>query len=189
MYHIKDEEFLRGKVPMTKEEVRAVSIAKLEMKDTDICLDIGGGTGSVSIEMARFAKKGHVYTIEQNEEAVGLIKENSEKFQIRNLTLIHGKAPDGLSGINTKFDKIFIGGSGGNLSDIISYSYDNLNNGGIIVLNFIVLENTFEAVECIKKSEFKDLDISQIIVAKNKKIKDFNMMMSENPIYVIAARK
>ena len=78
MYHIKDSEFLRGKVPMTKEEVRAVSIAKLDMKDTDICLDIGAGTGSVSIEMARFASKGKVYAIEEKQEAVDLIKENTE---------------------------------------------------------------------------------------------------------------
>ena len=73
MYHIKDEDFIRGKIPMTKEEVRAISIAKLEIKDTDICLDIGGGTGSISVEMALFAKNGHIYTIEQNNEAVKLI--------------------------------------------------------------------------------------------------------------------
>lgn len=65
MYHIKDEEFIRTKVPMTKEEIRAISISKMEIKDTDICLDIGGGTGSVSIEMSRFAKNGHIYTVEQ----------------------------------------------------------------------------------------------------------------------------
>ena len=88
MYHIKDSEFLRGKVPMTKEEVRAVSIAKLDMKDTDICLDIGAGTGSVSIEMARFASKGKVYAIEEKQEAVDLIKENMKKFHISNIEII-----------------------------------------------------------------------------------------------------
>ena len=70
-----------------------------------------------------------------------------------------------------------------------STTYENLKEGGIIALNFIVLENTFEALECLKKSKFEDIDISQIIVAKNRKVKDFNMMMSENPIYVISARK
>ena len=73
MYHIKDEEFLRGKVPMTKEEIRFVSLGKMEMKDDDICLDIGGGTGSVSMEMARFARNGKVFVIERNDEAVELI--------------------------------------------------------------------------------------------------------------------
>lgn len=188
MYHIKDKDFIRGKVPMTKEEVRAISIAKMEVGENDICLDIGGGTGSVSIEMARFAKNGKVYVIEQKEDAVDLIKQNMEKFEIKNMEVIEGKAPEDLpEGI--VFDKIFIGGSGGNLSDIIQYSYDNLKDNGIITLNFIVLENTFEALENLKKVGFEDIDISQVMIAKNKKVKDFNMMMSENPIYVISGKK
>lgn len=188
MYHIKDEEFIRAKVPMTKEEVRAISIAKMEMKNTDICLDIGGGTGSVSIEMSKFAKNGHVYTIEQKKEAVDLIEQNMRKFNVENMTLISGNAPEDLpKGI--EFDKIFIGGSGGNLAGIMQYSYDNLKENGILALNFIVLENTFEALENLKKIGFKDIDICQVIISKNKKIKDFNMMMAENPIYVISARK
>ena len=185
-HHIKDKSFIHGKVPMTKEEIRAISIAKMEITDEDICLDIGGGTGSVSIEMARFAKNGHVYTIEQKEEAVDLIKYG--KFEIKNMTVISGKAPEDLTqGIT--FDKVFISGSGGNLSEIINYSYENLKEGGIIALNFIVLENTFETLECLKKLKFEDIDILQIIVAKNRKVKDFNMVMSENLIYVISARK
>lgn len=188
MYHIRDKEFIRAKVPMTKEEVRAVSIAKMEMKSTDVCLDIGGGTGSVSIEMSRFAEDGHVYTIEHKEEAVELIRENMKKFGVENMTLIFGKAPEDLpDGIT--FDKIFIGGSGGSLFEIMQYSYDSLKEDGILALNFIVLENTFEALENLKKIGFKDIDICQVMISKNKKVKDFNMMMSENPIYVISARK
>ena len=165
MYHVKDEEFIRAKVPMTKEEVRAISIAKMEMKDTDICIDIGGGT-----------------------DAVDLIRQNMEKFEIKNMTLISGEAPQDLpQGVT--FDKVFIGGSGGNLKEIIQYSYDNLKEGGIIALNFIVLENTFDALNGLKETGFKDVDISQVIVAKNRRVRDFNMMMAENPIYVISARK
>ena len=189
MHHIKDEEFLRGKVPMTKEEIRFVSIGKMEMKDDDICLDIGGGTGSVSMEMARFARNGKVFVIERNDEAVELIHKNKEKFGLENLNIIKGMAPDGLKNLNTKFNKIFIGGSAGNLVEIIKYSYDNLVEDGILVLNFIVLENISTAVEELKKYNFKDVDICQIIVSKNRKVKDFNMMMAENPIYVITAKK
>ncbi len=105
MYHIRDNEFIRGKVPMTKEEVRAVSIAKLDIRDTDVCLDIGAGTGSVSIEMASFASKGIVYAIEMNDEAVELVKENMKKFDIKNLELIHGKAPKDLKETNVDKNK------------------------------------------------------------------------------------
>ena len=98
MYHIKDKDFIRGKVPMTKEEIRAVSIAKMEISDEDVCIDIGGGTGSVSIEMARFAKNGHVYTIEQKEEAVDLIN----KIQNQHVQVKHSD----LAKINEVLDKI-----------------------------------------------------------------------------------
>jgi len=174
MYHIKDEEFLRGKVPMTKEEIRFVSL---------------GNMGSVSMEMARFARNGKVFVIERNDEAVELIHKNKEKLGLENITVIKGMAPDGLKDVNTKFNKIFIGGSAGNLVEIIKYSYDNLVEDGILVLNFIVLENIFTAVEELKKYDFKDVDICQLIVSKNRKVKDFNMMMAENPIYVITAKK
>ena len=147
------------------------------MKDDDICLDIGGGTGSVSMEMARFARNGKVFVIERNDEAVELIHKNKEKLGLENITVIKGMAPDGLKDLNTKFNKIFIGGSAGNLVEIIKYSYDNLVDDGILVLNFIVLENIFTAVEELKKYDFKDVDICQLIVSKNRKVKDFNMMM------------
>lgn len=189
MYHIKDNEFIRGKVPMTKEEIRFVSLGKMEIKDDDICLDIGGGTGSVSMEMARFARNGKVFVIERNDEAVELIHKNKEKFGLENLNIIKGMAPDGLKDLDTKFNKIFIGGSAGNLVEIIKYSYESLVEAGILVLNFIVLENISTAVEELKKYDFKDVDICQLIVSKNRKVKDFNMMMAENPIYVITAKK
>ena len=189
MYHIKDEEFIRGKVPMTKEEIRFVSIGKLDLQDDDICLDIGGGTGSISMEMARFARNGKVFVIEKNDEAFELINKNKEKFGLENIIAVKGTAPADLLDINTKFNKIFIGGSAGNLVEIIKYSYENLMENGILVLNFIVLENVFTAVEELKKLKFKDLDICQLIVSKNKKIKDFNMMMAENPIYIITGKK
>lgn len=189
MFHVKDREFIRGKAPMTKEEIRFVSLGKLQVEENDVCLDIGGGTGSITVEMALFAKKGHVYSIEMKDDAFDTMNENIEKFNLTNVTLIKGNAPDDLPVFNNKLNKIFIGGSGGNLDQIIKYSYDNMDNGGILCMNFIVLENTFQAIESLKKSNFKNIDICQLIVSKNRKVKDFNMMMAENPIYIITAEK
>lgn len=189
MFHVKDSEFIRGKAPMTKEEIRFVSLGKLQVEENDICLDIGGGTGSITVEMALFAKKGHVYSIEMKDDAFDTMNENIEKFNLSNVTLIKGNAPADLPSFPMRLNKIFIGGSGGNLDHIISYSYDNLDNNGILCMNFIVLENTFQAIESLKKSNFKNIDICQLIVSKNRKVKDFNMMMAENPIYIITAEK
>ena len=49
---MRDEWFIRGKVPMTKSEVRTVSLSKLELYEDCEFWDIGAGTGSVSVEAA-----------------------------------------------------------------------------------------------------------------------------------------
>ena len=116
-----------------------------------------------------------------------LIKENMKKFHISNIEIIEGKAPEVLNKV--KADKIFIGGSGGNLNEIIRYSYEYLNIDGKIVLNFIVLENIFTALESLKKTGFKNIEITQMMISRNKTIKDFNMMVAENPIYIISAER
>ena len=187
MFHIKDEEFIRGNVPMTKEEIRAISIAKLDIREDDVSLDIGAGTGSVSIEMANFSKNGKIYAVEINEEALDLIEKNIEKFDKKNIEVIKGMAPEVLPKI--ELDKIFIGGTKGNIVEIIEYCETYLKSQGKICLNFIVLENLFSAIETLKKSEFKNIDIAQISVSKNKVIGDMNMMMASNPVFIVSAER
>ncbi|MDF2803270.1 MAG: cbiE, partial [Anaerocolumna sp.] len=111
---IKDEEFVRGKVPMTKSEIRAISISKLYMEENSIVYDIGAGTGSITVEAAMLCDKGRVYAIEEKSEAVELIHINVEKFGLDNVTICHGSAPDSILDLETP-DRAFIGGSRGNL--------------------------------------------------------------------------
>ena len=116
---IPDEEFIRGNVPMTKAEVRAVSLSKLNLSPHSVCCDIGAGTGSVTVEMAVAAYQGHVYAVEQIEEATALIRENCGNFHIGNVTVIPGNAPEALDNLPT-LDAAFIGGNGGQLKEIVS---------------------------------------------------------------------
>ena len=91
---MRDEWFIRGDIPMTKSEVRAVSISKLDLQKSSIVYDIGAGTGSVSVEAALQVTEGHVYAFEQKEEGCALIRANAEKAGVKNLTVVPGKAPE-----------------------------------------------------------------------------------------------
>ena len=96
---------------MTKEEVRSISVSKMQLRRDSIVYDIGAGTGSVSIEMARMIPEGSVYAIERKEEAVALIRENQKKFQVPNVQIVHGKAPETMQGLEVP-THAFLGGTG-----------------------------------------------------------------------------
>ncbi len=185
---IPDDMFIRGKVPMTKEEVRALTISKLRLKSDSILLDVGAGTGSVSIEAALICDKGKVISIERNLEGIELIKKNAEKFNVSNINILEGKAPDDLKNI-TNFNRVFIGGSGGRLRDILEYCSLNMTNGGVIVVNAIAIETLYKAINLYKAMNFSNIDVTSITVAKGKSIGRYTMMEGLNPIYIISAQK
>lgn len=187
MGHIADKDFIRGEVPMTKQEVRAVSVAKLNLFEDSVLIDVGAGTGSVGIEAATYLKKGKVFAVERKFEAVELIKQNIEKFGIKNLEIIHGTAPDDLS--IKKFDRMFVGGSGGNLEEIIKYFIKYGDEKSIIVINAIALETLSKVQNIFEKYKIKNVEIVNISVSRGKKIGGYTMMYGENPIYIISGEK
>ena len=179
---IDDEEFIRGKVPMTKSEVRAVCLSKLSLSPDDIAYDIGCGTGSVTIEMAFSAYDGKVYAFDKNEEAISLLVQNCQKFHLDNVEAICGLAPECLEGLPVP-DVAFIGGSSGNMDEIVKYLY-GLNSHMRFVITAISLENAMAALDSLKSVGI-DGDIVQVAVSKGKKIADLHMLMAQNPIFII----
>ena len=184
---IRDEEFIRGKAPMTKEEVRTVSLAKLELMEDSICYDVGAGTGSVSIEMALRASQGKVYAIEKKEDALALLEENKRKFGTDNLEIIAGTAPEAMEELPAPTHG-FIGGSSGNLRAIIALLLKK-NPHVKIVINCITLETVSEALEAIRAYDFTETDLIQISSSRSKSVGRYHMMMGENPIYIITCRR
>lgn len=182
-----DEVFIRGKAPMTKEEVRAVSLSKLRLNKNSVCYDVGAGTGSVSVEMAMRASEGKVYAIEKKEDTVVLLGENKKKFAADNLHIISGSAPEALVDLPIP-THAFIGGSSGNLRDICGLLLEK-NPHVRIVINCITLETVSEALLVIKEFAFDDAEIVQMSVSRSKSIGRYHMMMGENPIYVITCQK
>lgn len=181
---IEDEAFLRDKVPMTKSEVRSISLSKLRLKEDSVIYDVGAGTGSVSVEMALQSYNGFVYAIEKKKEAVNLIGENRKKFAVPNLKVIEGLAPEALEDLPAP-THAFIGGSSGNLKQIMELILAK-NPAARIVINAIALETVAEALHCLKELPVKETDIAAVSVGKSKEVGHYHMMMGQNPVYIIS---
>lgn len=184
---MRDECFIRGNIPMTKSEVRAVSLSKLELKPCDIVYDIGAGTGSVSVEAALAVPDGHVFAFEQKEEGCSLIRQNGERFGIKNMTVIPGIVPETLTigeedGLPAP-DCVFIGGTGGNLDEILDYLLKKKPKLRI-VLNVIALETLAQVTDYIRLHGL-DAEFVSIQVAVGEKLGRYHLMQSRNPVYVI----
>ena len=181
MKWIRDNEFMRGDIPMTKFNIRALTIAYLSIKEGDRFLDIGAGTGSISIESA--LQGAETWAIERKSGGIDLIKENSRKFNV-NLNLIEGQAPEDLPDI--KINKCFIGGSGGKLQEIFHYLEKNLEDKGIICANFITLKNLNEFLGLLKEYGYEDIEVQLIQSSHMDKI---GLMKGENPIFIVKGVK
>ena len=185
MIFIKDEEFIRGKCPMTKEDIRALSIVKMNLKENSLVLDVGSGTGSITVQAAKIAKYGKVLAIEKDEEAYEVTESNVRKFECDNVKIMKKEASkvlDNLISQGLKFDSVFIGGSSGHLEEILLKVNSILNKNGTIVMNFITLDNAYKAIEVIKNLNYK-FEVSLINISKNRE--NTLMMIANNPIYII----
>ena len=183
--HIRDEEFIRGKVPMTKSEVRSVSLAQMELTENAVVYDIGAGTGSVSVEAARSGDRIRVYAIEKKPEAAELLEQNRRKFRTDGIRIIKGLAPEALRDLEPP-THVFIGGSSGNLREILHTVLDK-NPSVRIVINAISLETVGEVMDVIEEGLLKDAQIIQITAARARVLGRYHMMTGQNPVYIISA--
>ena len=183
---MKNNEFIRGKVPITKEEVRAISLNKLNLKNAKTFIDVGAGTGSVSIEAALTYDNLKVIAIERNDVAIDLINQNVNKFNLSNVEVIKDYAPIDL---DVKADGIFLGGTGNNLEEIIKWSKDLLIPGGRLVANFILIDNFYDTLDLLKKYNFVNLDVSQLSINKLEKLGSRDYFKPHNPIFIISCEK
>ena len=183
---MKNDEFIRGKVPITKEEVRAISLNKLNLKNAKTFIDVGAGTGSVSIEAALTYDNLKVIAIERNDVAIDLINQNVNKFNLSNIEVIKDYAPIDL---DVKADGIFLGGTGNNLEEIIKWSKDLLIPGGRLVANFILIDNFYDTLDLLKKYNFVNIDVSQLSINKLEKLGSRDYFKPHNPIFIISCEK
>ena len=183
---VDDEEFSRGKAPMTKSEIRSLSVAKLQLPKDAVVYDVGAGTGSVTIELALAAVDGCIYAIERNQEACDLIEENKRKFGTPNIQVVHGLAPEAMEDLPAP-THAFIGGSAGNLKEIITCL---LGKNPLIrlVINTVTLETMAEVSECLKALNLIEEETICVNVSRAKKLGAYHLMMGQNPIYIVTCR-
>ncbi|KAB0667400.1 precorrin-6y C5,15-methyltransferase (decarboxylating) subunit CbiE [Oryzomonas japonica] len=184
---IDDEEFQTSKKLITKQEVRAVTLAKLQLQDDLVLWDVGAGSGSVSIEASNLMPNGRIFAVEQNAQCLAFIRENLKKFTTRNVKLVEGEAPDALDELPDP-DRVFIGGSGGHLEEIIITVDSRLKPEGVVVLNAVTLDTLTKSVEFLEDHGFTT-EAACVNIAKTRNLTEYKMFEAQNPVYVITARK
>lgn len=177
---IPDEAFLRRKVPMTKQEVRAAALGKLSICPEDVCWDVGAGTGSVSVELALQSRS--VWAVEQNPEALELLRANRERFSAWKLRVVEGRAPEALEGLPVP-DAVFVGGSGGELPHILQ-AIHNANPKARICVSAIALETLHTALECLTSLGY-ETEAAQIAVSRGKPAGALHLLTAQNPVFLI----
>ena len=185
---IPDEMFDRlEQVPITKEDVRALVISKLRLKKNSSAIDVGCGSGSITVEICLQTKGDKVYAIDSDEKAVDLTRRNLLKFDAK-AEVIFSKAQDILP-LLPHVDAIVIGGTSGEVEKIISMCIERLNRGGRIVIDTVLIETMYKAVTTINQANLEEVDITQAIIAKARKVVTGTMMLARNPIMIISATK
>lgn len=183
---IPDELFIRGDVPMTKQEVRAVALAKLRLTATDTVWDVGAGTGSVSIEAALIARAGSVWAVERNATGVRLIRENADAFGCGNVHAVPGVAPEALAKLPVP-DAVFVGGSAGELPSIVEAALEK-NSQVRLCVPCVTVETLTEACALLSGSRFKGFEACQVSAARAEAVGSHHLMKAQNPVFLVSAR-
>ena len=183
---MRNRDFITGKVPITKEEVRAISINKLDLLNAKTFIDVGAGTGSISIEAGYHYPDLRVIAIERNDDALDLVNKNIENFNLTNVEVVKAYAPVELDIYN---DVVFLGGTGNKLEEIIDWSKDLLVPGGRLVANFIIIDTFYEMLRLVREKGFKNVDVTVLNVSKLEKLGPGEYFKPHNPIYIISCEK
>ena len=181
-----DDAFIRREVPMTKQEVRAAALAKLAVRPTDTLWDVGAGTGSVSVELALAAPRGHVYAVECAPDACALIRQNREKFHAYNLSLIEGTAPQVLADLPAP-DAVFIGGTKGSMAEVVDAALAK-NPNARLCISAIALETLCAAIAALA-DHGQTAEVTQLAVSRTRPAGKLHLLMANNPIFLITGER
>ncbi|MBR2215287.1 MAG: precorrin-6Y C5,15-methyltransferase (decarboxylating) subunit CbiT [Selenomonadaceae bacterium] len=185
---IGEEDFIRGKVPITKKEIRILALAQARIAPDALVADVGAGTGSLTIEAALLAPRGKVYALERSPEALALIAANAEKFGANNVTIIPGEAPATMGAL-PPCDAVFVGGSGGKLAEILGVAMEKLKPTGRLVALCITLQSLTGCFAFLRSRAYLAHEAVQVQVNRLAETGGYDMMQAQNPIWLITMWK
>ncbi len=174
-------------VPITKEEIRAIVIGKLRLKDGFSAIDIGCGSGSITVEIGLQTRSNKIYAIDFNEKAIELTRKNLNKFGVRAVTML-SRAEDVLPTL-PKANAIMIGGSWGNIHQILTLAAERLVDGGRLVIDTILIETLYKTLDALKSSNMRAIDVTQATLAKGRQVSTGTMMIARNTVTIVSATK
>jgi cobalt-precorrin-6B (C15)-methyltransferase len=185
---IPDDEFIRGGVPMTKREVRALTVCAARFQPGLTVWDVGAGTGSLAVEAALFTPGGRIYAVEKKAEGLELIGKNAERFGVTNLTPVAGEAPEALHRLPDP-QRILVGGSGGRLDEILMVCRERLSDGGVVVANVIAPRNLVRVLNILEAPPFVRLESMYVQAARLEKLGREEIYRAQNGVWIICAQK
>jgi precorrin-6Y C5,15-methyltransferase (decarboxylating) CbiT subunit len=173
---------------MTKREVRALTMAVAELRPAHHVLDVGAGTGSLTVEAALLCPDGGVTALERNADALRLIFENTARFGLANVDVVDGSAPKAFTELQPRsFDRVLVGGSGGDLEAILAGLPGLLAPGGRVVCNTACLETTATVAAALRRAPWSGFTCAQISVARGVPAGRLLRFDALNPVWITSA--
>jgi precorrin-6Y C5,15-methyltransferase (decarboxylating) len=169
---------------ITKSEIRAITLSKLRLLRDHILWDLGAGSGSVSIEASLLVPAGKIFALEKKPERIEQIEINKNRFGVTNIEIVHAVLPDGLERL-PRPDRIFIGGGGRDLANIINAAVPFLKPDGLVVVNTVLVQNIYTATEALKALDFKTTCV-QVQIGRSRDMPWGERLDAQNPVWIIS---
>ena len=169
---------------ITKAEVRAAALSCLDLEPGQIMWDLGAGSGSVGLEACLLLGHGKVVAVERRPERIKQVRSNRARFGVGNLQVVEADLPQGLDELPPP-DRVFIGGGGKNLRDIVARSVQLMKPGGRVVAAVVRLESLTMAREAMQQAGLSVRTI-HMQVSRGEDLAGEEYLKALNPVYLIS---